>query len=315
MDRSQLLASFDRLWHHTYLPDYAGYLLLQMLYLLQHLLIRPFHRLFSLSDLSIQYPFAVVQRVSGIQNILYAGLAPLAFLIAWSLIGRFDFHKLHLTLLGLIISLTLTSVLTDLIKNSVGRPRPDLIARCAPAPGTLSSALVSIEVCTSTDEARLQDGWRSFPSGHSSFSFAGLGYLTLWLAGQMHVLRPRMGLHGVVLAGLPVVGATMIAMSRMADYRHDVYDVVAGSSLGMAIAWFSYRRYFRPLRSAKCERPWPSKAEMATKGDGRVRGARDEEEQMLKHADEFELDSLGTDEEEEENIGHTKANGKAVDDR
>lgn len=121
-----------------------------------------------------------------------------------------------------------------------------------------------------------------------------------------------MGLHGVVLAGLPVVGATMIAMSRMADYRHDIYDVVAGSALGMAVAWFSYRRYFRPLRSSKCNQPWPSKAEVAAKLGARVRGGRDEEEQMLKHADEFELDSLGTDDEDDD-TRPVKANGRAID--
>lgn len=61
----------------------------------------------------------------------------------------------------------------------MGRPRPDLIDRCKPKEGTERDKLVGIEICTETEHHRLHDGWRSFPSGHSSFAFAGLGYLAL----------------------------------------------------------------------------------------------------------------------------------------
>jgi diacylglycerol diphosphate phosphatase/phosphatidate phosphatase len=52
----------------------------------------------------------------------------------------------------------------------------------------------------------------------------------------------------------------LIAISRCEDYRHDVYDVTCGSILGFAVAYFSYRRYYPSLRSAKCDEPYPSKA-------------------------------------------------------
>lgn len=88
-------------------------------------------------------------------------------------------HQLHVAVLGLSLSLMMTSFFTDLVKNGVGRARPDLIARCKPKDGTPEHELVTWEVCTEQDHHRLHDGWRSFPSGHSSFSFAGLGYLSL----------------------------------------------------------------------------------------------------------------------------------------
>lgn len=190
--------------------------------------------------------------------------------------------------------------MTDIIKNAVGRPRPDLVDRCKPAAGTSATALLGIEICTAAHDAVLQDGWRSFPSGHSSFAFAGLGYLSLWLCGQLHVLRPRTDLARVLIVLAPLTGALLIALSRMADYRHDVYDITAGSLLGWTITWFSYRRYFRRLRDAKCDVPYPSRADIAKQLGGVGSGKRDEEEQRVKDVEEFELDDLASSDEEGE---------------
>lgn len=148
-------------------------------YTLCRVFVEPFHRLFALDNDAIRYPYAEVERVSVPWNIFYAGVLPLLLLISWAIILRPGWHKAHVTILGLFICLALTSFLTDIVKNSVGRPRPDLLARCKPAEGTPLHKLVSIEVCTETAHHLLHDGWRSFPSGHSSFAFAGLGYLAL----------------------------------------------------------------------------------------------------------------------------------------
>jgi diacylglycerol diphosphate phosphatase/phosphatidate phosphatase len=118
--------------------------------------------------------------------------------------------------------MALTLFVTDTIKNAVGRPRPDLIQRCNPAIGTPKDQLVSIRVCTETDHHKLHDGWRSFPSGHSSFAFAGLGFLSLFFSGQLHVFRPRTDLGRALFALAPVLGAAMIAISRCEDYRYVV---------------------------------------------------------------------------------------------
>ena len=91
-----------------------------------------------------------------------------------------------MTVLGLAISVVLTTFLTDVVKNAVGRPRPDLIARCKPKEGTPEHKLVNVEVCTETDHHVLHDGWRSFPSGHSSLAFSGLGFLALYVSITPH---------------------------------------------------------------------------------------------------------------------------------
>jgi diacylglycerol diphosphate phosphatase / phosphatidate phosphatase len=234
-----------------YALDYIGFGLILTLFLLTKAF-NPFHTLFSLSDPHIQHPFAIHERVPTPVLYIYAIPVPAVTIAVYLLVTRASTHTLHVSLLGLAIALILTEFLTSLAKNAIGRPRPDLLDRCIPAPGTPETTLVGVEVCTQTDSHKLQDGFRSFPSGHSSFAFAGLGYLALSLAGQLGALRPGAAVLKLLVCLIPIVAAAGIAISRLEDYRHDPYDVSAGSALGMLVAWLSYRRYFPGLRTENC---------------------------------------------------------------
>lgn len=112
-------------------------------------------------------------------SVIYAGVIPFLIIMAWSAMLRPGVQRTQVTVLGLLVALMLTSFLTDVVKNAVGRPRPDLLSRCKPSRGTKDNVLVAWTVCTESNQHILQEGWRSFPSGHSSFAFAGLGYLSL----------------------------------------------------------------------------------------------------------------------------------------
>ncbi|KAL8847986.1 MAG: hypothetical protein Q9221_006948 [Calogaya cf. arnoldii] len=245
--------------------------------------------MFSLDNIAIQFPHAAIERVPTEYNILYSGIVPLIIILISTLLiypsnAPNRYNKAHVTALGLLISLILTSFITDVVKNAVGRPRPDLLARCKPAKGTPAHQLVTIDVCTEKDHHILHDGWRSFPSGHSSFAFSGLGFLSLFLAGQLHVFRPRTDLFRVLFALVPLIGAALIAISRCEDYRHDVYDVTVGSILGILIANFSYSRYYPSLKSRRCHVPFPSRAQTYAMED-RL-GKRRDEEARVGTADE-----------------------------
>ena len=83
--------------------------------------------------------------------------------------------------MGLGFSLAIAFFITDGTKNLVGKPRPDLLARCNPDISRLLSStvggvgnqvdeginLVSWTICRNPGSI-LDDGFRSFPSGHSS---------------------------------------------------------------------------------------------------------------------------------------------------
>ncbi|OBT63448.1 hypothetical protein VE03_07161 [Pseudogymnoascus sp. 23342-1-I1] len=211
---------------------------------------------------------------------LYGGGIPLIVLAIWLAISRAGFHKSHVTILSFFIGMLLTAVITDLIKNAVGRPRPDLISRCKAREGTPLHTLVSWEVCTETQHHLLHDGWRSFPSGHSSFSFSGLGFLALFLSGQMHVFRRESDLTRGLLALGPLILAGWVAISRCEDYRHDVYDVTIGSALGMTVAHWSYRRFYPRLRNVNCDSPYASRTSVSP-GSGFAKVGDDEEAAVM----------------------------------
>ncbi|KAI1633531.1 PAP2 superfamily protein [Biscogniauxia mediterranea] len=253
-----VLASIARFWSNSYAPDYVGFAALLTGYFLIQFFVEPFHRMFFINNLNLAFPHAEVERVSVWLNVAYSACVPVAFLIMYNGATRASFHKHHNAILGLAIALILSSFLTDVVKNMVGRPRPDLIARCKPAAGTKPNVLVTIDVCTETGHHTLHDGWRSFPSGHSSFAFSGLGYLACFLAGQLRIFRDKRDLGRTLICLAPLIGATMIAISRCQDYRHDVYDVTVGTLLGLTVGFWSYRRYWPRLSSRHCHEPYPT---------------------------------------------------------
>lgn len=144
----------------------------------------PFERQFYVNDLTINHPFAEHERVPNKNNIFFSLFIPIGVIVLFTAILGHPKHKLYLgyvSLLGLFVSFFVNGLATDLLKNWIGRHRPDFIARCIPKPDTpLNTLVFARDVCTTKDFDKLADGFRTTPSGHSSTAFSGLGYLTLW---------------------------------------------------------------------------------------------------------------------------------------
>lgn len=226
---------------------------------------KPFFRQFKLSDTTLQHPFATSERVSDNQLYVISAIVPTLFifvvkLFTFSLKGPNSnsnnkvlwYHKLHLSILGLWVSLLLNGVFTDILKNLIGRPRPDFLDRCAPFEGTPYDEYVDITVCSSPlGIAYLLDGMKSTPLGHSLISFSGLFYLSLWLINE---IREETNLKFIpiiwyLLSILPSLLASYIALSRTQDYRHHFIDIILGTLIGITISSLSYFRYKLELRS------------------------------------------------------------------
>lgn len=251
-----LLAQYIELQKfRRYVPDWITAFALTAYFILIAENATPFLRQFKLSDPKIQHPFAINERVSGPMCLVLASVLPLAAmaLVLYYRSKDHPWHLLNVSILGLLLSISIDGVLTDILKAWIGQPRPDFLARCGPALHTPTDIFVDISVCTAPLGARLlEDGMRSCPSGHSSISFAAFGYLSLWLFGQWRLgaLIPNKPLYMYLTALSPLALATYIALSRVQDYRHSFLDIMLGSGLGAVVAVIINRNYFQNFWSS-----------------------------------------------------------------
>ncbi|RLN27584.1 hypothetical protein C2845_PM05G30430 [Panicum miliaceum] len=91
---------------------------------------------------------------------------------------------------------------------------------------------ITTQVICHGDPAVIKEGHKSFPSGHSSWSFAGLGFLSWYLAGKIKAFNRRGHVAKNCIVLLPLLLAAMVAFSRVSDYWHHWQDVFAGGILG-----------------------------------------------------------------------------------
>lgn len=184
--------------------------------------VEPFRRPFSPVDLSISYPYQESEMIPTWLLVVCSLIAPAAIIMIVclvfvpgptaargtpkSLVWRRKLWEWHTGWMGLALALATAFLITQGMKNLFGKPRPDLLSRCKPNLDLIqdyavnrvgdvfdpSWVLVTSGICTQTDNALLKDGFKSFPSGHSSFSWAGLLYLTLFLASKFSVTIPHL---------------------------------------------------------------------------------------------------------------------------
>lgn len=156
------------------------------------------------------------------------------------------------------LALPLNGVITNIIKLTVGRPRPDFASRCWPDGDVPEPSLITFPLSCPGDPDTIIEGRKSFPSGHSSFSFACWGFLFLYISGKLGTFRgdskPATSLKLLVSVSLLMV-PLVIAISRTADYHHHWQDVSVGSLLGLGIIWMVYLQYYPSISSPDSDIP------------------------------------------------------------
>ncbi|EWY79833.1 hypothetical protein FOYG_17010 [Fusarium oxysporum NRRL 32931] len=190
-------------------------------------IIEPNKRPFSVLDPSISFPFTENETVPIWPTLVIAiGIVPLVVIAVVCLVfvpgntvprgtprdltWKRKLWELHTGVLGFSLAMAGAWFITNGMKNMFGKPRPDLISRCIPdltniekyiiggASSNVTSMsgpaglgqLVSADICTQTDSEKLNDGFRSYPSGHASAAAASLIYLSLFMASKFAVTIP-----------------------------------------------------------------------------------------------------------------------------
>ncbi|KAK8050037.1 lipid phosphate phosphatase 4 [Apiospora phragmitis] len=217
-----LIASYATDWIVLIAADAVGFYLGN---------ITPNRRPFSLEDPNIsadcryRFPFTVKETVDSKLLLICNAVIPIVIILfvalvfvpgntvpkgtPKSLIWKRKLWELHTGWLGLALSLTGAWFITSGMKNLFGKPRPDLLSRCQPDIANLqqyivggianmssNGQLVSANICKNPDTKLLEDGFRSYPSGHSSSSAAGLIYLSFFLASKFSVTIPFLASGG-----------------------------------------------------------------------------------------------------------------------
>jgi len=181
--------------------------------------------------------------ISGSALYLYGIILPFTIQMLISFyMGKNDLHK---TLCVYGTALGLTMLVTNAVKLYVGYLRPVFYDICVPDE--------TYENCSNENH---NDARKSFPSGHASISFCGLGLLSFYLevrfgvsslrtwqedrtSGELQRTQtrvPRLERILSIFCYAPFLLAIFIAASRVADNKHFPADVVGGTVLGTSIA-------------------------------------------------------------------------------
>jgi len=187
-------------------------------------------------------------------------------------------HVWYLRSLKLFLSLAwclaATLMLTSIIKSTVGSLRPHFVSVCDPDIECSSynmSSYIDEYTCRTTNQHRITDARRSFPSGHASFSAATMAFNILYIEYQSQyinyisysgqsstsanmykdtLLKPFLE---ICLIGV----AVFIAMSRVLDYYHHLIDVLIGfllgTVMGLLVGRESLKCIHQPPKNISCK--------------------------------------------------------------
>jgi len=153
--------------------------------------------------------------------------------------------------------------LQQLVAIITGQLRPDFLARCVPEPGTSN--------CTNPDTAFVNDGRKTYFSGHACTTMCAMSFLSLYLIYAWYWRRnrhERFGPHqdlsrdpndkwakfrpwlkqlgeGFVyfFVVAPLIYAVLLGASRVIDNRHSRQDVATGFVIGSAFTMILFPRY------------------------------------------------------------------------
>mmetsp|Transcript_11700 Transcript_11700/g.23820 ORF Transcript_11700/g.23820 Transcript_11700/m.23820 type:complete len:277 (-) Transcript_11700:319-1149(-) len=171
----------------------------------------------------------------------------------------------HYYMLGIIEAGVATIFISDVLQIVAGRPRPYFATVCVSYP---EDDLTKTQ-CTG-DPRAVKEARKSFPSDQSALAFSVATFWTLfWIRRSQMVSKfPRLAMVGgpmvsdnpvrdataqfwrLLVTLVPLLGASLVAVSRVVDYHNNWDDAIAGAALGVFVGALGYTNRERTLSYA-----------------------------------------------------------------
>ncbi len=147
--------------------------------------------------------------------------------------NKFDFHDLHSAILGLLSAISIQYLIQAPLAKLTSFPRPNW-------------------------GYSKQDTASSFPSGHSSVSFCGMYYLSLYIHGKLRTYENnKIGnnrLYMILLGYSPLIISFSVGIGRILSHNHHPLDVFVGAILGITTSNIFYYTHFPYLMDYHCHK-------------------------------------------------------------
>jgi len=248
-----------------FLLDVACILAVGIPVLILYLFGKPYTRGFFCNDESIRHPFLP-------STVPSSAMIPINYVVpilTFILVETFNLKSSYKPVLSqsyhhskiFCFGALSTTLLTDVTKYTVGRPRPHFIEVCNPniefnnvTCGTDSQPKYVTEYeCQGNEKLfpndkdrkkKMKDSRLSFCSGHASLTWFSMFYTAMFLQWRLMLCEEKkpLVLLKLICQLLCIIFALYTSMTRISDYKHHPGDVLAGSILGVvwAVIIFSW---------------------------------------------------------------------------
>eukprot|EP00045_Choanoeca_perplexa_P004638 m.39518 g.39518 ORF g.39518 m.39518 type:complete len:298 (-) comp12679_c0_seq7:258-1151(-) len=218
---------------------------------LPQVFITPYESAWSLQEPSLQLAITPGRDEAIVTSIVLLTVYGVAGIIIFSLIpvltmpwrGYLNIREIHHLALTYFYAVCLETFVRGLLNLVRGGLRPDFYDLCQPNVTAWQPGVQPI--CTSGED--LDNGRRSFPCGHCSFSCAGGILFTLHLLALFNYFNGHGRIWQFSFALLPTLGAWLVSVSRITDGRHHgsdvVFGVLIGTVSGQACSWRTIQGY------------------------------------------------------------------------
>jgi phosphatidate phosphatase len=192
------------------------------------------------NDALSDFPYPGTETVPNALATVFLFLIAAFVIVTFFFLGRSFpeyFRPFHLfkAIWAFLAAWLLVLLTTEGFKNYVGRPRPDIYARCG--------YNATYAQCEAAIGHLAKDAFKSWPSGHSSNSMCVAAFAGLFFQHAVKVDQLWVAVFGTafLLYGFGI-GAT-----RIRDYRHHPDDVLAGLFIGWVCTYMVWGRARRRI--------------------------------------------------------------------